>query len=136
MKRLFITDCFCVNLIIIIILFSSCRKEIDVEIISTSQYLVVEGSIEPGFPPYVILTTSQNYFDSITNNTYQDLFIKDAEIKVWTTDIDGNTDTVNLTFFDDSIPYFIDVEYFNNPNNYGFSKAGQTYYLYLSLIHI
>ncbi len=132
MKRLFIIDCFCVNLFIIItILFSSCRKEIDVEIISTTQYLVVEGSIEPGFPPYVILTTSQNYFDSITNNTYQDLFIKDAEIKVWTTDIDGNTDTVNLTFLDDSIPYFIDVEYFNNPNNYGFSKAGQTYHLYI-----
>ena len=62
---------------------------------------------------YVLLTTTQNYFDSITNNTYGNFFINDAEVKVWTTNLDGYTDTINLTLIVDSIPFFTDVECFN-----------------------
>jgi len=130
MQNSFVKECTYVStLVCLIIFFSSCRKEIIVDINDDSNSLVVQGSIEPGFPPYVLLTTTQNYFDSITNNTYGNFFINDAEVKVWTTNLDGYTDTINLTLIVDSIPFFTDVEYFNNPNNYEFSKVGQTYYL-------
>jgi len=113
----------------VLILFSACEEEITLDINQESQTLVVEGGIEPGFPPYVILTRNQGYFDPINVNTYEDLFIKEAEIKVWTNNLDGSSDSINLTLISDSTPFFTDLDYFNSPNNYEFSKTDRKYYL-------
>ena len=53
--------------------------------------LVVEGVIEPGYPPYLILTRNQGYFDPIDANTYNNLFVTDADtVKVWYYDENGD----------------------------------------------
>lgn len=44
--------------------------------------MVVQGAIENGQPPYVILNTSLGFFSSIDLNTIQNSFIHDAVIKV------------------------------------------------------
>ena len=53
------------RILFIIILFTSCQEEISLELNQARDKLVVEGSIEPGFPPYVILTKNQGYFSKI-----------------------------------------------------------------------
>ena len=69
--------------ILIILLFSiSCREEISLDLDSPDTQIVVQGSIEAGFPPYVILTKNSGYFDPIDINTYENLFIKNANVSV------------------------------------------------------
>ena len=46
-----------------IILFISCQKEIDIDLLSVDNQIVVEGAIEQNIPPYVILTKSVGFFD-------------------------------------------------------------------------
>ena len=61
-------------ILIILISISSCRKEIDINLPNNEESIVVQGAIEQGFPPYVILTRNQGYFDPIDNNTFNNLF--------------------------------------------------------------
>ena len=49
----------------ILISISSCRKEIDINLPNNEESIVVQGAIEQGFPPYVILTRNQGYFETI-----------------------------------------------------------------------
>ncbi len=72
-------------------LLFSCRKEISLDFPPVPEKLVVQGSIEPGFPPYVILTRNQGYFETIDSSTYNNLFILEVEItEIMVTKIDGN----------------------------------------------
>ena len=70
-------------LCIISLFLFSCEEEITLELNQESEKIVVEGVIEQGFPPYVILSKNQGFFDPIDITTYANLFINDAEIKVW-----------------------------------------------------
>ena len=75
------------KLLFIFLCFISCQDEISLNFPIESQRLVVEGGIEPNMPPYVILSKNQGYFDEINVNTYNDLFIYDAEVvagRIWT----------------------------------------------------
>lgn len=61
---------------------ASCVKEVKVELPDYEPKLVVEGIIEKGLPPYVILTKSVPYFDTITDETLNNLYVRDAVVKV------------------------------------------------------
>ena len=67
------------NLIFIFIILFSCQEEITLELPQAETKLVVQGTIENGFPPYVILTKNQGYFETIDANTYNSLFVTDAD---------------------------------------------------------
>ena len=119
-------------LFIFSIILSSCQEEITLDLPQAEDKLVVEGSIEPGFPPYVILTRNQGYFDPINQETYANLFVNDVDsIKVWYYDNGEKEikilqqipaiDTLNLP------PIYTDLDY--TAGNYNFSQAGRTYYL-------
>jgi len=118
----------------------SCEKEIFIEFPIESQKIVVEGGIETDMPPYVILSKNQGYFDEINSSTYNNLFINDAEVIVWTLDENGIADSVYLQLLPppfDSIPIYTDINYltsltnppYANLNGYNFSKSGKTYNL-------
>tara|TARA_B100000927_G_scaffold30842_1_gene22578 strand:+ start:1003 stop:2013 length:1011 start_codon:yes stop_codon:yes gene_type:complete len=79
-----------------LVIFISCQEEITLDLPQAEEKVVVEGAIENGFPPYVILSKNQGYFDPIDSNTYQNLFIKDASVKVWTFNEDGSKDSIIL----------------------------------------
>ena len=124
----------------LIIFFSlillSCTEEITLDLPQAASKLVVEGYIEPGFPPYVILTKNQGYFDPIDPNTYNDLFVTDAEsVIVWYYNDNGEKEIRILERIEglDSLPpiYTVsDYDFLNeNPSPYEFSKAERTYYL-------
>jgi len=82
--------------LLIFLCLLSCQEEISLDLPIESQKLVIEGGIEQGMPPYVVLTKNQGYFDEIDTNTYNNLFVTDAEIIVWTTLEDGTNDSIFL----------------------------------------
>jgi hypothetical protein len=115
-----------------LILFS-CQEEITLDLPQAQNKLVVEGTIEAGYPPYVILTKNQGYFEAIDINTYDNIFVTDADtVMVWYYKENGIKEIRYLEKVEtlDSLPpIYIDLEYFNLSNNYEFSKEGRTYYL-------
>ena len=118
-------------LFLILIIFLSCQEEITLDLPQTEDKLVVEGAIEPGFPPYVILTNNQRYFEGIDSDTYNDLFIDDAIVKVWVYN-DGIKDSVMLEQLPppfDSIPIYTDINLIYNPGIEWLGEVGKTYYL-------
>jgi len=129
-------------LLISIILFS-CQEEITLELPKADDKLVIEGSIENGFPPYIIITKNGGYFDPIDNETFDNLFVNDIEsVEIWYNDNDGvKLDSVileQITLFESLPPIYTDINFLNNnvdfetgelTSPYDFSKSGRTYYL-------
>ena len=70
--------------ILLILLFASCQKKIEFDLPEVEQTLVLEATVENGFPPKVILTRSQGYFDvfNITPASLVNIFITDAQVKI------------------------------------------------------
>lgn len=66
------------------ILLSSCEKEITVDLPPYTPKIVVEGSIEPGSPPLILLSRSQGFFDPSDLASYQSSFIKNATVSMTT----------------------------------------------------
>jgi len=69
---------------------SSCEKEVHIDLSSGPPSIVVEGQIENGQWPYVILTHSIGFFSKIDLSTFQNSFVHDAKITV----SDGTTSIV------------------------------------------
>lgn len=63
-------------------LLVGCEKEITVELPDTPEQFVVEGVIEPGLPPYVILTRTQSYFDPIDQSSIANSYVRGALVTV------------------------------------------------------
>jgi hypothetical protein len=119
--------------VISFILFS-CQEEITLDLPQPDSKLVVEGAIEPGFPPYVILTQNQGYFDEIGINTYSNLFVDNVDtVKVWYYNEAGEKETRFLSRIEgvDSLPtIYTDLSYdFSGFFAYNFSQEEKTYHL-------
>lgn len=119
---------------LIALLLLSCQEEITLDLPQAENKLVVEGAIEPGFPPYVILSKNQGYFDEININTYNNLFVNDADtVKVWYLDDVGEKHIKILnpvTLLDSFPPIYTDLNYDWSGNSiYEFSQEERTYYL-------
>ena len=77
-----------------------CEKDITLDLETGPEKLVVEGHIEPGYPPYVILTHNVPFFDLTDIEDLEKLFVHNADISVF----DG-TDTYKLIeYCSDSMP--------------------------------
>ena len=77
-----------------LLLGTSCEKEITVDLPQPKQKIVVEGHVEPGQKPYVILTDNQGYFDPVDSFTVYNSIIQTAFVTI----NDGfTTDTLTLT---------------------------------------
>jgi len=80
MKKLFASV---IILIGIIAGFSSCEKEVNFNLpTDITEKLVVEGRIEAGQPPFVLLTKSLGFFSKIDLGNLQNSFIHGATVKV------------------------------------------------------
>jgi hypothetical protein len=70
-----------ISLLVLAVVFS-CRKQIDIELPEYKEKLVVEGVIETDQIPVIILTKSVGYFDPINAETFANLFVHDAVVKI------------------------------------------------------
>lgn len=73
-------------------LFTACEKEIDLQLEDSPPQLVVNGIIEPGSPPIVVLTQSSNYWEPLDITAVSSLFLHGATITV-----NNGTSAVQLT---------------------------------------
>ena len=96
-------------------MLTSCQKVVHINLGSSPPELVVQGAIETGQPPYVMLTTTIGYFAKVNLGTLQNFFVHNAVVtisdgtktitlKEYTLDTTGNNkfyvysvDTANLS---------------------------------------
>jgi hypothetical protein len=78
-----------------VLLWTSCEEEIFIDLPNIKDKIVVEGYIETGLPPYVILTRSQPFFGGLDLNDLGSYFIRDARVVVY-----SETDSVELVQYD------------------------------------
>lgn len=69
-------------LIAIAAILTSCSKEIEVELPETEPRIVVEGTIEPGQPPIILLSKTQNYFEPTSIAALAEIYVNGATINV------------------------------------------------------
>ena len=67
---------------IAVLLLIACEKNIDVDLPTTEPKLVIEGVIEQGQPPYLILTRTENFFDPTDANSLEQIFVHGAQVTV------------------------------------------------------
>lgn len=80
------------TLFLLILVFISCEKEITVDLPNPEEKIVVEGHIEPGSFPYVLLSVNAAYFAPTDLNAYQQYLVKNAVVTI----TDGTvTDTLH-----------------------------------------
>lgn len=78
--------------ILSVLIFSSCTKEVEIEIPGYEEKLVIDGRIETGQPPIVLLSTSREVYAPTDVDAFLNGFISGATVTV----SDG-TNTVTLT---------------------------------------
>ncbi len=126
-------------------LLVGCEKEITVELPDTPEQFVVEGVIEPGLPPYVILTRTQSYFDPIDQNAIANSYVRGAVVTV-----DNGNGPVTLdqlcstsltdeqralfaevTGIDPALLGSVDICVYSTANTAIFGEVGRTYRLHI-----
>lgn len=61
----------------------ACEKEITVELPRTEPRIVVEGTIETGAPPIILLSRTQNFFDPTNVGAIAATFVSEATVTVF-----------------------------------------------------
>jgi len=66
----------------VFLFLASCEKEIHIDLGSSAEQLVVQGGIESGLPPYVILTHTIGFFSNVDLGSLQNTFVHGAQVTV------------------------------------------------------
>ncbi len=91
-----------ISLFILIMAIYACEKDITVDLPNPESSIVVEGYIENGQVPYVILTQNSPYFEEVDLNSLGALVVTNARVTV----SDGlNTDTLQFAFTPTKFPF-------------------------------
>jgi hypothetical protein len=77
-----VKNLFYISILTALVLITSCTKDVEVELPEYKQYLVVEGTIEPGQKPRVFLSYTIPYFGSDNVNNLEDFAVKGATVIV------------------------------------------------------
>ncbi len=62
--------------------FASCEKDIDIDVPAGQEQLVIEGSIENGGPPIVLVSRTRGFFDPTSAAAIAASYISDADVRV------------------------------------------------------
>jgi hypothetical protein len=74
--------CRIFTLLLLVLFVVSCEKDIDIDLKETEPRLVVEGSIENGAYPTVVLSKSLDYFGTITPDLLLSSFVRQADVTI------------------------------------------------------
>ncbi|MBV9962999.1 MAG: DUF4249 domain-containing protein [Parafilimonas sp.] len=126
MRRNHIYYCF------ILSFFFSCERTIDLKVNNQPAKLVVDASIENNQPPLVVLSSSLNYFSTISPEELQSSFIHNAIITI--SDSNKAVQLIESSYKDSSgyTLYFYTVD-FTNPSQILTGKFNTTYNLKIQL---
>ncbi|MBP8192778.1 MAG: DUF4249 family protein, partial [Chitinophagales bacterium] len=79
-------------------IIAACEKEIDLKVPNPKDAFVVEGHIENGVPPYVLLTRNAAFYGNLNLSNLASYFVSGASVTV----ISGN-DTIPLQEYNGAI---------------------------------
>lgn len=82
-------------LILVVFFAVSCEKNIELDLPDVAGAVVVDGYVENGIPPYILLSKSEPYFDPIGQSSLNNLPLRGALVY-----LSNGTDTVLLTEID------------------------------------
>ena len=68
--------------IALVILFAGCEQIITLDLPDVEEQIIVEGSIETGLPPIVILTRYIGFYGATDLEALQNLYVRDATVTV------------------------------------------------------
>lgn len=104
----------------------SCEKDIVIDIPTTEQKIVVEGTINTGEPPFVVLTRSNQFYGEFDFNNLDDLYVHGAEVYV-TPSVSARQQLVEvcLSFVNDSVGAATTLELING---FGFDVTFEDVY--------
>ena len=125
------------------VLLTACEKEITVDLPDVPERLVVEGSIEPGLPPFVILTRTQGYFEPADYSSLSSIYVRNAVVTVDNGSgpipldllcTDALTDEqralfAEITGLDPELLSNVDICVYTTANTALFGEVGRTYSL-------
>lgn len=131
------------RLLLLATVLSACEKEITVDLPVEPPQLVVEGSIEPGLPPFVILTRTQGYFEGLDPAALAGVYVRDAVVSVDRGDGPVLLDQlctaslteeqrqlfVTITGLDPDLVALVDICIYTTANTALFGEVGRTYRL-------
>ncbi len=110
------------------ILFLSCEKNIHIENRPADPVVVIEGIVEVGEYPVVIVSRSMGIFTSIRPEEVSEYFIKDAEVEV-----SRGNQTMRLKTFSSVTPYGLEYTWYTadttQPGPFFKGEAGKAYQL-------
>lgn len=72
-----------ISFIAFITFIIACEKDITIDLPDVEQKIVIEGHIEQGLPPYIILTKTTPYFSTVGLSTFDSLFVHNAVVTVF-----------------------------------------------------
>jgi hypothetical protein len=118
-----------------------CEKEITIDLPDSEPKIVVQGSIEQGQPPIVLLSESQGYFDATDLTSLEDYYLKGAVVTVSNGDVEIVLDEIctadipeellplvaSLTGFDPEILAFLDICAYTTPDESIWGEVGKIY---------
>ncbi len=116
----------------LLLLLCSCERTIDLNVREQPAKLVVDGRIENNQAPVVVLSSSANYFSSITPQELSSSFIHNAKIIV--SDSSEAVQLVEYNYKDSSgfELYYYTID-FTNPSQILLGKLNTTYHLDIQL---
>jgi len=74
--------------LLLLLAFTSCEKDIDFDLLEAEPLPVIDGRIEQGEYPVVVLTKSLNYFNVLDLSLLAGSFIRNAEVSIMTDSIE------------------------------------------------
>lgn len=102
---------------ILLFVFFACEKEAEIDLPEIGGDLVVEGYIEQGIPPIIMITESTPFFSSVSLEAIEETFVHDAIVTVDNgTQIDTlqefSSDTIRalISFIEDSLGIDIEID--------------------------
>jgi hypothetical protein len=66
----------------LVILFTSCEKDVNLNLKSAEPVMVVDAQIEDGQPPVVVLTKSVGFFSNINSQILANAYVRNADVYV------------------------------------------------------
>jgi len=113
--------------LLLFLLFSSCEREITLDLADSEDLIIVQGSIYEDSIPIIILTRNVPFYGTTQLNANTDLFIKNADVRVWDENDTVILPQLNIPVEMDSAQYDF-IVYTNLLADFK-GKVGHTYHL-------
>ena len=117
---------------LLMVILSSCEKNIDFKLNEADPVLVVDGQIEDGQPPRVILSTSLSYFGAISPQILASSFVHGANIKISNGTLTHQLKEYALPFGGQYIGYYYSIDSANLPTAF-VGEFGKGYSMVINL---